>query len=164
MKLYERVLNTLGWIGFIALVPVGLAVFGIPGPLNFLHGLLGKFGSASFLVILFYGLILLRVLFGKSEIYAPVLIGAVVSFFLMSTTTEIGFMDWYRKLTDSIVYLGNHRFVFLVAIGVVILGVLLGGLKKLHWVIQLIFLVIVPIALIVLAQIYGFAPLGAPSA
>jgi len=164
MKVYERVLNALSWIGIIVLVPIGLAVFGIPGPLDFLHRSLGKFGSASFFVIVFYGLILLRILLGKSEIYAPVLIGAVVSFFLLTTTVEIGFMQWYRRLTDSIVYLGNHRFVFLVAVGVVVLGILLGGLKKLHWVIQLIFLVILPFALVVLAQIYGFAPLGAPAA
>lgn len=160
MKVYERVINALAWIGFVLLVPVGLGVFGTPGPLDFLHRTLGQFGTASFLVIVFYGLILLRVLFGKSEIYAPVLLGAVVSFLLLSTAVDLHFMLWYRRLTDGIVYVVNHRLVFLVAVGAAVLGILLGGLKRLHWIVQVLFLILVPLALIVVAHIYGYAALG----
>lgn len=162
MKIYERVINFLSWIGLLALIPVGLTAFGITAPLDFLGKSFGRFGSASFLIIVFYALFLLRILFGQSELYAPLLISMVVSFLLISTAVEIGFMSWFKAQTDRLIYLENHRLVFLVALAVIVIGTLLGRLKKLHWILQVIVLVLLPLAAIVLAQIYGFATLGTP--
>ncbi len=163
MKFYERFLNVLSWIGFLALVPVGLALFDIDGPLDFLQSSLGRLGTPSTLTIVFLALVLLRVLFGKSERYAPILIALVVSFLLLAAVVEFSFMRWYKATTDTIVYLDNHRLVFLIAVAVVIVGILLGRLKRLSWVVQVFVLILVPLALIVLAHIYGFASLGEPA-
>lgn len=159
MKGYERFLNWLGWIGLLFLVPVGLTVFGVPGPLSFLHSHLGKFGSATFLLIVFYALILLRFLFGHSEIYSPVFIGLIVSFFLVAITVEIGFMGWYRNLLGKVPYVSNHPLIFLVGVAVAIVGLWLGRLKRLHLIAQLLLLLVIPVALIVVANIYGVAVL-----
>ena len=159
MKPYEKFLNLLGWIGLIFLVPVGLKVFGISGPLDFLQKSLGKFGSATFLLLVFYALILLRFLFGHSEIYAPVFIGMLVSFFLISATVEISFMKWYLNLSAKVSYLSNHPLVFVVGVLVAILGVSLGRLKRLNVIVQIVVLLVLPIAVIVAANIYGVAEL-----
>lgn len=155
MKGYESFLNWLGWIGLLFLIPVGLSVFGVPGPLTYLQSHLGKFGSATFLLIVFYAFILLRFLFGHSEIYAPVFMGMFVSFFLVAITVEIGFMSWYRNLMEKVPYVTNHPLIFIVGIAVAIVGLWLGRLKRLHFIAQLFLLVLIPIALIVLANIYG---------
>ena len=160
MKQHEHVLNIVAWIGLILLVPVGLSVFGFPGPLDFLQKSFGKWGSPSAFVIGFFVLILLRFLFGHSELYAPVLIGMVVGFLLMATAVPMGFMGWLKSQTDKISYLSNHRLVFLIAVVVPLFGVALGRLKRLHWMLQLALLVLLPAALIVTESIYRFAPLG----
>lgn len=160
MKQHEHVLNIIAWIGVILLIPVGLAVFGIPGPLEFLHRSLGNYGTASAFVVAFFALVLLRVLFGHSELYAPVLIGLVVGFFLMASAVPMGFMTWYRTETDKVSYLSNHRFVFLVSVLVPFFGIALGRLKRLHWILELILLVLLPAGLVVAEKLYAFLPLG----
>lgn len=162
MKPFERFLNWLGWVGLLFLVPVALTVFGIPGPLNYLHTSLGKFGSATFLLLVFYALILLRFLFGHSEIYAPVFIGMIVSFFLIAITVDINFMHWYVTLIAKVPYLSNHPLIFLVGVAVAIVGVWLGRLKRLHFVLQLLLLLVLPVAIIVVANIYGLAVFPVP--
>lgn len=159
MKGYERLLNWLGWFGLLFLVPIGLSVFGVPGPLDFIHRSLGAYGSAAFLLLIFYFFLLLRFLFGHSEIYFPVFIGMIVSFLLIASTVEIGFMKWYLHLTAKVPYLSNGPLVFLVGVAVAIFGVALGRLKRLHLVVQLLLLLVLPIAVIVLASVYGIAVL-----
>lgn len=160
MKQHEHVLNLIAWIGVVLLIPVGLAVFGISGPLDFLHKSLGKFGSASAFVVAFFALILLRFLFGHSELYAPVLLGLIVGFFLMASAVPMGFMTWYRSETDKISYLSDHRFVFLVSVLVPFFGVALGRLRRLPWLLELFLLVVLPLGLVVAEQVYAFLPLG----
>ena len=159
MQPFEKFLNWLGWVGLLFLVPVGLQVFGIPGPLSFLHSSLGTIGTVTFLLLVFYALILLRFLFGHSELYAPVFIGMIVSFLLVSMTVEINFMKWYTALVAKVPYLSNHPLIFLVGVAVAIVGVWLGRLKRLHLVVQLLLLLVLPVALIVVANIYGFGRL-----
>lgn len=155
MQPFEKFLNWLGWVGLLFLLPVGLQVFGIPGPLSFLHTSFGKLGTATFLLLVFYALILLRFLFGHSEIYAPVFIGMIVSFLLISIAVEINFMKWYAALVAKVPYLTNHPLIFLVGVAVAVVGVWLGRLKRLHLVVQLLLLLVLPVALIVVANIYG---------
>ncbi len=165
MKPYERAFNWLGWVGLLFLLPVGLTVFGVPGPLDYLQKTLGNFASATFFLLVFYGLILLRFLFGHSEIYAPVFLGMIVSFFLIAMTVEISFMKWYLQLTAKVSYLSNHPLIFLVGVAVALLGVSLGRLRRLHLIAQLLLLLVLPLAIVVAANIYGIAvfPTGGKS-
>jgi hypothetical protein len=160
MRQHERVLNVIAWIGLILLVPVGLLVFGLPGAADFLTSHIGSYASPTALVIAFYALIILRVLFGNSEVYTPVLVGILVSFLLIAAVVPLSFMGWYRAAVSGIDYLANHRLVFLTGVGVSLLGVALGRVKGLPLLIHVIVLVAAPAALIVLDHIYGFAKLG----
>lgn len=162
MKGYEKALNWLGWIGLLFLLPVGLSVFGISGPITFLHKSFGRFGSPTFLLLVFYALILLRFLFGHSEIYAPVFIGMIVSFFLVAVAVEISFMKWYVALVAKIPYLSNHPLVFLVGVVVALVGLWLGRMRRLHLAVQLLLLFVLPVAAIVVANIYGIADFHLP--
>ena len=159
MKPFEKFLNLLGWIGLVFLIPVGLQVFGLPGLLDFLGKSLGQFGTATFLLLVFYALILLRFLFGHSEIYAPVFIGMIVSFFLVSITVEISFMKWYAALVAKLPYASNHPLIFVVGVLVALVGLWLGRLKRLSIVVQLLLLLVLPVAIIVAANIYGIGVL-----
>lgn len=159
MKPFEKFLNLLGWIGIVFLIPVGLEVFGFPGLIGFLGRSLGQFGSVTFLLLVFYALILLRFLFGHSEIYAPVFIGMVASFFLVSITVDVSFMKWYASLVAKIPYASNHPLIFVIGVLVALVGLWLGKLKRLNLVVQLLLLVVLPIAIIVAANIYGIGVL-----
>lgn len=159
MKPFEKFLNLLGWIGIIFLIPIGLKVFGMPGLIDFLGKSLGQFGSETFLLLVFYALILLRFLFGHSEIYAPVFIGMIVSFLLVSIAVEVSFMKWYASLVAKVPYVSNHPLIFVVGVLVALVGLWLGRLKRLSIVVQLLVLVVLPLAIIVAANIYGIGVL-----
>ena len=130
MKLYEKVVNTIAGVGFLALVPVGLAVFRVYGPLDSLEKLLGFWGSATFLLLVFYGLTVIRILFGHAELYAPLVIGVLSSFVLMCAAVPVSFMGWYWDLVSRLPFLANAQLLFVAAIVVLGLAALLASLKK----------------------------------
>jgi hypothetical protein len=160
VKVYEKVINTIAGIGFLALVPPGLAVFGISGPQAFLSGHLGFWSSATFLVLVFYGLTILRVLFGHAELYAPLLIGLVSSFLLMSAAVKLGFMGWYWGLARQVPFLADGPLAFLLALAVLGLAVLLSSLKKFPIVAELVILVVLPVAALVALHYLGVPDLA----
>jgi hypothetical protein len=149
VKVYEKVINVIAGIGFLALVPPGLAVFRIPGPLDFLSGRLGFWGSATFLVLVFYGLTILRILFGHAALYAPLVIGVLSSFLLMAAAVKLSFMGWYWGLVRQAPFLADAPLLFLLALVVLGLAVLLSSLKKFPVVAEVVILVVLPLAAIV---------------
>ena len=155
MKVYEKVINIIAGVGFLALVPVGLAVFHIYAPLDFLTQNLGFWGSATFLILVFYGLSILRILFGHAELYAPLVIGVLWSFLLMCAAVEVSFMRWYWDLVRQVPLLGNTQLIFLVSIVVLGLAVAFSRLKKFPIVAQLLVLVVLPAAVIVTLHYLG---------
>jgi hypothetical protein len=155
MKVYEKVINAIAGIGFLALVPVGLAVFHIYAPLDFLTEKLGFWGSATFLVLVFYGLSILRILFGHAELYAPLVIGVLWSFLLMCAAVEISFMRWYWDLVRQVALLDNTQLIFLVSFAVLGLAFAFSGLKKFPIVAQVLILVVLPAAVIVTLHYLG---------
>ncbi len=141
----ERFFNTLGWLGFLFILPIGLQAFGVGGPLSWLEQNLGRYGRPAFLVLLFFGFLVLRILFGGDRPVGPLLLGCLMGFLLLCTAVEIGFMSWLPGLTDRIAFLSNHPLNFLVAIGVILLGILLSYLRRLPLLLQLLLLVVLPL-------------------
>ncbi len=157
MKTYEKVINTIAGIGFLALVPVGLAVFHVYGPLDAMGKLLGFWGSATFLLLVFYGLTVIRILFGHAELYAPLVIGVLSSFVLMCAAVKVSFMAWYWALVRQVPILSNLQLLFIVALVVLGIAVLLSGLKKFSVVPELLILVVLPIATVLVLGYLGVA-------
>lgn len=146
----------MGWIAFIVILPVGLSVFGITGPLDFLSGSLGFFGSITFFILVFLGLILLRVFFGSDTIISPMIISLVMALLLFAVCFEIGFLKPFSDFTGSIVFLGNKPLIFLSALTVILLGIIFSYFRKLAIGIQLLVLVFLPIAFIVVSHYMGW--------
>ncbi len=161
MSVRERVFNLLGWLGFLVILPVGLLVFGIGGPIEFLRGALGKFGDVTFLVLYFLGLELLRIVFGSDKIISPMLISIVMTLFLFSLSVPITFTQAVVRVFAEVPFLQNKPLIFLTGIGVIFIGILLSYLKKCAILLQLFILVVLPIAFIVASHYLGwFASLG----
>ena len=161
IKGYERVFNVIGWVGFLAIIPIALNAFGNPSALEWLEGNLGRYGTGQFLLIIFYILVFVRVIFGSGRIIMPLVISAAVGFILMSTAVEIPFMAWYRNLVAGSPYFGNHALNFLTGLAVVLLGILMSYLRRMSIVIQLLILVVLPAAFLVFAGAAGlFSGLG----
>jgi hypothetical protein len=168
MKVYEKIVNVVAGVGFLALVPVGLGVFNVYAPLDFLSKQLGFWGSATFLVLVFYGLTTIRILFGHAELYAPLVIGVLSSFLLLSAAVRLSFMAWYWSLVRQAAFLGNTQLIFLIALVVLGLAVLLSSLKKFPVIAELLILVVLPVATIVVLHYFGIGDfqklLGLPPA
>lgn len=149
MKVYEKVINAVAGVGFLALVPVGLAVFNVHGPLDLLEKQLGFWGSATFLILVFYGLTILRILFGHAELYAPLVIGLLSSFLFMCLAIPVSFMGWYWDLARQVAFLGNTQLCFIVAMAILGIATLLASLKKIPILVEILLLVLLPVAVVV---------------
>lgn len=158
MKLYERIFNIIGWIGFLALAPVVLSIFGVTGPQLWLEARLGYWGGMEFLTYVFFGITIIRVIFGSGETISPLIIGFVVSFLLIVTAVPVGFMAWFRDSVTSLSWFMNIRLNLVTGLAVLALGILLSRLKRFHIALQLLVLVVLPVALLVLNSIYSFIP------
>lgn len=148
----ERFFNLLGWLGFLLILPIGLHVFGVSAPLAWLGENLGRYGRPPFLILLFFGLLLLRIVFGGDRIIGPLLLGYLTGFLLLATTVEIGFMGWFRGFTDRIPFLSNIPLNFLTAVAVILLGILLSYLRRLPVILQVILLVVLPLGFLAFAH------------
>lgn len=158
MSVRERIFNLLGWLGFVIILPVGLLVFGIGGPIEALRGLLGKFGDTTFLVIVFLGLELLRIVFGSDKIISPMLISIVMTLLLFSLSVPVSFMKGVVSVFAGVPFLQNAPLIFLSGIAVTFIGILLSYLKKLHIILQLLILVVLPVAFLVVSHYLGWFP------
>jgi len=146
MKTYEKVINAIAGIGFLALVPVGLAAFHIYQPLDFLQAQLGFWGSATFLVIVFYALTVIRILFGHAELYAPLVIGVLSSFLFLAAAVPLSFMGWYWSLVRQVPFLADTPLLFILALVIIGLATLVATRKKFPLLAQLAILVLLPFA------------------
>ena len=152
---YERVFNIIGWLGFIAVLPIALNLFGLPGMQNFLEQKLGQYGSPVFLLLYFFVLVFLRVIFGSGRIITPLIIASLTGFVLISTAANVGFMVWLRNLMTSTPLFSNMPLVFLTGLTVVALGILLSYTKRLPLLIQLAVLVVLPLVFIIVTSSTG---------
>jgi hypothetical protein len=159
MKIYEKVINIIAGVGFLALVPVGLAIFHVYGPLDWLEARLGFWGSATFLLIVFYALTVLRILFGHAELYAPLVMGVLTSFVVMCAAIPVSFMTWYWNLVQQVAPLAHTQINFLAALLIVGLATLLSSLKRFPMVAEILILIVLPIGAIVTLHYLGFADL-----
>ena len=154
---FERIFNVIGWIGFLAIIPVALKVFGVPEAQNFLQERLGRYGSVGFLLIIFFALVLLRVIFGSGRIIAPLIIASLTGFVFIATAADVGFMGWLRNLVEGSVYFGNMPLNFLAGLTVVLLGILMSYARRIPILIQIVILVVFPVAFLVFCGATGFA-------
>ncbi len=154
---FERVFNVIGWIGFLAILPVALDVFGFPQVQELLAKNLGRYGSKGFLLLIFFALVLARVIFGSGRIVAPLLIGSLVGFVFIATAAGVPVMQGLRDAAQASSFFSNMPLLFLVGLGVTLLGILMSSARRVPIGVQIILLVVLPIAIVVAAGATGFA-------
>jgi hypothetical protein len=154
---FERIFNVVGWLGFVAILPIALDVFGIDALQKLADQHLGRWGSKGFLLLVFFGLVLARVIFGSGRIIAPLLLGSAVGFVLIAVAAGVPFMSWLGDLAEASPFFSNMPLNFLVGLAVVFLGILMSAARRIPVVIQVLLLVVLPIAAIVAAGATGFA-------
>jgi len=154
---FERVFNFLGWLGFLAIVPMALEVFGYPQLQELAAKNLGRYGTKSFLLLVFFVLVFARVIFGSGRIVAPLLIASAVGFLFISAAVGVRFMGWLRDLAAASPFFSNMPLNFLVGLGVVFVGILMSSARRIPPAIQILVLVVVPFAIVIAAGATGFA-------
>jgi hypothetical protein len=154
---FERVFNVVGWIGFLAILPIALDVFGFPQLQELAAKHLGRYGSKGFLLLAFFALVCARVIFGSGRIIAPLLIGSVVGFLFISTAAGVPFMSWLGDAAAASPFFSNRPLNFLVGLAVTLVGILMSSARRIPLAVQIIALVVLPIALVIFAGSTGFA-------
>ncbi len=154
---FERFFNIFGWLGFLAILPVALGVFGFPQLQDLLAKSLGSYGTKGFFLLVFFVLVFVRVVFGSGRIIAPLLIASAVGFVFIATAAGVPFMAWLREPAVSSPFFSNMPLNFLVGLGVVLLGILMSSARRIPMALQILVLVILPLAIVIAAGSTGFA-------
>lgn len=155
INLLQRIFNLIGWLGFLLLLPPGLQLAGLPALQDFLVQNLGPLGSASWLMLYFFGIQLLRVFFGSSRLLTPLITGFLSTFLLASLVMPVGFMEWLYRLLEPTKLFARHPLTFLLVPLVLGLGYLLSFARRLPVVVQLLLLVLLPFAGAVALNLLG---------
>ena len=150
----QKIFNAVGWIAFVLLAPLVLAMFGLPQLHELVAARLGSWGSPVALVIYFYAILFLRVFFGSDQRYAPVLLGYSLSFLYFSNALDIGFMRWLYDLAHRVPALSYDAMSLVAGVVVIFLANALSGARKANWILDIIVLGILPAAALVAAGFY----------
>lgn len=94
----DRFFDTLGFTGYLLLIPVVLLVTGIDGPAKAMERSLGAFGSPGTLILLFLALTVLRLLFGTVEKALPLLAGTLLAFLFFAGAFNLPFFGKVKQL------------------------------------------------------------------
>ncbi len=154
---FERVFNVIGWIGFLAILPIALGVFGFPQLQDLAAKHLGRWGTKGFLLLIFFALVCARVVFGSGRIVAPLLIGSAVGFLFISVAAGVPLMSWLRDAAAASPFFSNMPLNFLAGIGATVLGILMSGVRRIPMAVLILVLVILPIVAVIAAGATGFA-------
>jgi len=146
MERHERLFNALGWIGLLILVPIAFLVLGFAPVRDFMVGRMGFAGRPAFLTLLGFSLILVRILFGGEKSMLPLVLGFVIGFLLVSTFAGIGFMGWFSRLAEPVIFLRSPRLNYFAGLGVMLLGMVLSYAQRPGFLAQLLGLVVLPAA------------------
>ncbi|MCT4580468.1 MAG: hypothetical protein N4A35_03545 [Flavobacteriales bacterium] len=154
MTAYEKIITTLGFLGFFILLPQLLAIFGINDPQLFLEQNLGAIGTASALSIIGLSLILLAVIFGGGETIGATFLGLVIGFLLISTSVEVSFMVWLKKIMALSNITSNFNLNYLVGVSSILLGLLLSYSSKFSFKALFAIIIILPLSFIGISQAF----------
>ena len=144
MERHERLFNAIGWLGFLVLVPIAFHVLGFAPARDFVVTRLGFAGRPVFLTLLGFGLILLRILFGGERSMLPLVLGFVIGFLLVSTFARIGFMGWFFRSAEAVIFLRSPGLNYFAGLGVLLLGMILSYARRPGFLIQLLGMVVLP--------------------
>jgi hypothetical protein len=154
---FERIFNVVGWLGFIAILPIALDVFGVDALQKLAEQYMGRWGSKGVLLAIFFGLVFVRVIFGSGRIIAPLLLGSAVGFVFIATAAGVPFMVWLQNMAKGSPYFSNMPLDFLVGLLVVFLGILMSSARRIPLVIQVLVLVVLPVVALVAIGSTGIA-------
>lgn len=146
MERHERLFNAVGWLGFLVLLPIAFHVVGFAPAQDFMEGRLGFAGRPTFLTLLGFGMVLLRVLFGGERSMLPLVLGFVIGFLLLSTFASIGFMGWFYRLAERVILLRSPGLNYFAGLGVLLLAMILSYLRRPGFLVQLLGLIVIPAA------------------
>lgn len=152
--LRQKTFNIVGWLAFLLLSPPVLAMLGLPQLQEFLSARIGTWGSPILLVVYFYVLLFLRIFFGSDQRYTPVLIGYVLSFLLFSVSLDISFMRWLYDLAHQVSFLSYNVFNFCAGAIVILLSNAMSSAKRAKPLVDVLVLVILPLAALVCAGLF----------
>ena len=145
MERYEKLFDAVGWVGFALLTPAALYLFEVQPVAQIMETKLGFAGRPEFWVLLSFGLVLLRILFGGERIIAPLLLGFAGSFFLLSLVAGIEFMGWFWRPARQQFFFRNDGLTFVVATTVLFLGLIFSYFRKISLLVQLLLLILLPL-------------------
>ncbi|MBN1837645.1 MAG: hypothetical protein JW820_17445 [Spirochaetales bacterium] len=158
MERHERLFNAVGWLGLLVLVPIAFYVLEFAPARDFMADRLGFAGRPVFLTLLGFSLILVRILFGGEKSLLPLVLGFVIGFLLISTFARIGFMGWFFRRADPVIFLRSGRLNYFVGLGVLLLGMVLSYVRRPGFLAQLLGLVVVPAAALLVLNALGVLP------
>ncbi|PKL08134.1 MAG: hypothetical protein CVV51_10535 [Spirochaetae bacterium HGW-Spirochaetae-7] len=150
----QKVFNVVGWLAFTLLLPPVLAMFKLPQFQELITTKLGSWGSPVALVACFYVILFLRVFFGSDQRYTPVLLGYALSFLYFSNALDIGFMRWLYDLAHRVAFLRYDAMSLAAGVVVIFLANALSGYRKVHWIVDVLVLGVIPAGALVAAGIY----------
>ncbi len=151
----QRIFNIIGWIGFIFMIPVLLNLLGIKGPSTWLETYLGFWLNTATLIAWFFIFQVARTIFGSARIISPLIIGAVVSFLIIAATIPFGFMAWFYNLLQPSTIFAGRWLSLSVGLFVIILGYLLSYKRRLHPLVQVVVLIIIPVSFLIFSKYAG---------
>lgn len=157
MKLFD----IFGLIAYLLLIPPILSMFSITAPLTFLGDKLGSWGSTTMILVYFYALHFLRIFFGSDVRLTPVFISYMMSFLLFSMSfTTIQFMQWLYDLTHTVNFFSFDPVNCVAAMLIVLLGNGMSTIKSGKLILDVLLLIVLPVALIILGGSFLMPALG----
>ena len=156
-----KIFDVIGIVAFLLLLPPILSMFGINEPLNFLVSKLGGWGGTIALLLYFYGLHFLRIFFGSDVRLTPVFISYIVSFLFFSISfNTIGFMSWFYSLSHQATFFAFDPANCVAAMLIVLIGNGLSGVKNGKVILDILLIIVLPVALVILSGIFRMPVLG----
>lgn len=156
-----KVFDSIGFIAYLLLIPPILSMFGVTAPLALLTEKLGTWGTTTMILVYFYALHFLRIFFGSDVRLTPVFMSYIMSFLLFSMSfTTIGFMQWLYNLTHSVLFFSFDPVNCAAAMLIVLLGNGLSTVKGGKLILDIVLLIVLPVALIILASMFLMPALG----
>jgi len=158
MNIGQKILAGIGILGLIFLTPVIFYTFGNTTAIDFLTSNLGTLGNPSIITFVSFCMIGIATLLGGGKNFSATLISILIGFLLISTAVEINFLAWFKDLTANVAFLSNLKLNLLTGLFILLFGMFLSFAEKVHVLVELLALVILPIGFLVGSNHYHLLP------
>ena len=155
MTTFEKILTSLGFLGFFILLPQLLAILGFSEIQTILENNLRSLAAPSAMSLVGLGMILLAVIFGGGETIGATFLGLFLGFILISTSVEVSFMVWLKNLMLKSDITSNFNLNYLIGVASILLGLILSYTTKVSFKGLVIVIIVLPLTFIGVTQSMG---------